>query len=73
MVCCEPKHDKLEALFRAKAFVERPHMLNLKPRFGPMVVESRNMPNLEALFRAQAFVESPHMLNLKPRFGPMVC
>ena len=38
--CCEPKHDKLEALFRAKGMLRATYE-NLKLRFGPMVVESR--------------------------------
>ena len=35
--CCEPKHDKLEALFRAKGMLRATYE-NLKLRFGPMVV-----------------------------------
>ena len=47
--CCEPKHDKLEALFRAKGMLRATYE-NLKLRFGPMVVESRNIQILKPCF-----------------------
>ena len=51
--CCEPKHDKLEALFRAKGML-RATYLNLKPRCpvsGKGYVES-HIIKLETHIRA---------------------